>query len=180
MDWEWELQIAQFVKRKISDVDVGHLWENTLPESEASEEALRSLEARLGYSLNSQHRTFLLHANGWRAFKQHVDVFGVDDILDGPRATRAAALIESLEDIEALCGFGKPDLLPIAAASDGVDLMVMTCPHTTTPGKVLWLASGLIGSFAGFNEWFLAMVDCNRHECQRLAKMNGFWKKYGF
>jgi hypothetical protein len=52
--------------------------------------AERSVEARLGYELDPQHRGFLLHANGWRAFKQRVDVFGVDDFVGGPPASRSS------------------------------------------------------------------------------------------
>ncbi len=174
MDWKRELVIAHLVKQKVAEVDVDHLWENTLPGVAASQDQLRFLEARLGYALDPQHREFMLHADGWQAFRQHVDIFSVDDFGGGPRAVRAAGLIESLEPLETLCGFGKRDLLPIAVSSDDIDVMVMTCPHTTTPGKVLWFAGGVIDTFAGFDEWFLAMVDYNRLEYQRLAKKHGF------
>ncbi len=90
-------------------VDVDHLWENTLPGVAASQDQLRSLEVRLGHALDPQHREFLLHANGWRAFRQHVDVFGIDDFEGGPRAVRTAGLIESIEPLDTLCGFGKRD-----------------------------------------------------------------------
>jgi hypothetical protein len=173
LDWKRELVIAHLVKDKIAEADVDGLWENTLPEVAASEEQLRALEARLGYGLDSQHRAFLLHANGWRAFMQDVDVFGVEDFMGGPRARRAAELIESLEPLESLCGLGKPDMLPIAVASNGIDVMVMARPHTTESGKVLWLAGGLIDTFPGLDEWFLAMVDYNRQEYQRLANKHG-------
>lgn len=173
LDWKRELAIAHLVKQKIAEVDVDRLWVNTLPEVATSPEALRSLEAQLGYGLDPQHREFLLHANGWRAFMQYVDVFGVDDFLGGARASRAASLIDSLEDLEPLCGFGKPDVFPIAVSSDDIDVMLMTRPHAPTPGKVLWLAGGLVETFAGFDQWFLAMVDCNRQEYQRLVKKHG-------
>nr|WP_051126378.1 SMI1/KNR4 family protein [Pandoraea sp. SD6-2] len=162
--------IAHLVKQKIAEVDVAHLWENTLPELAASEDQLQSLEARMGYALDLRHREFLLHANGWRAFMQHIDVFGADDLEGGPRATRAVALIESLEPLKPLCGFDRRDVLPIAVSSDDIDVMVMARPHTATPGKVLWLAGELIDVFSGFEEWFLAMVDYNRQEYQRLVK----------
>jgi hypothetical protein len=96
--------------------------------------------------------------------------YSINDFVSGPRATRAATLIDSLHDLEPLCGFGKSDVLPIAVSSSDIDVMVMTRPHTTEPGKVLWLAGGLVETFPGFDEWFLAMVDYNRHEYQRLAK----------
>lgn len=173
MDWKRELVIAHLVKQKIAEADVDGLWENTLPEVGASEDQVHTLEAQLGYELDPQHREFLLHANGWLAFKQHVDVFGVDDFTGGPRAARAVGLIDSLHDLRALCGFGESDVLPIAVSSDDIDVMIMTRQHTSTPGKVIWLAGGVVETFGGFDEWFLAMVDYNRHEYQRLVQKRG-------
>jgi hypothetical protein len=170
LDWKRELVVAHLVKQKVAEVDVEGLWENTLPEVAASDNELKGLETRLGYALNPQHREFLLHANGWRAFMQHIDVFGVDDFLGGPRAARASEVLGSGEELKALCGWGKQDLLPIAVSSDDIDVVVMTRPSTGSPGKVLWLAGGLVDSFGGFDEWFLAMVDYNREEYQRLIK----------
>lgn len=169
LDWKRELVIAHLVKQKIAGVDGEGLWENTLPEIAASEEEVKELEARLGYELDAQHRDFLLHANGWRAFKNNVDVFGASDFTGGPRAVRAAELIETLEPLKELCGFRKSDVLPIAVSSDDIDVMVMTRPHTATPGRVLWLAGGLVDTFSGFDDWFLAMVDCNRLNYQYLV-----------
>jgi len=169
MDWKRELVIAHLVKNKISEVDVDGLWENTLPEVAVSAEQLTSLEKVLGYHLDPQHRQFLLHANGWRAFMQHVDVFGIDDFKGGGRAARAIELIDSLEPLDSLCGYGKRDLVPVAVSSDDIDVFAMTRPHTAVPGQVFWFAGALIETFPCFEEWFLAMVDYNRKEYQRLV-----------
>ena len=170
MDWKRELLIAHLVKQKVAEVDVDSLWENTLPGVAATFDHIRTLEAQLGYSLDPQHQEFLLHANGWRAFQQDIDVFGLEDFLGGLRAERASVLVDTLDPLEPLCGFGKADVLPIAVSSTGIDVMLMTRPHTASPGTVLWLAGGLIDTFRGFEEWFLAMVDYNRLEFQRLVK----------
>lgn len=169
LDWKRELVIAHLVKQKIPEVDTDGLWENTLPEIAASEEEVQALEARLGYELDSQHRDFLLHANGWRAFKNDIDVFGASDFTSGPRAVRAADLIEALEPFKEQYGFHKSELLPIAVSSDDIDIMLMTRPDTATPGRVLWLAGGLVETFSGFDDWFLAMVDYNRLNYQYLV-----------
>jgi hypothetical protein len=173
LDWKRELVIAHLVKQKISEVDVDSLWENTLPDLGASEEQLLSLEMWLGYDLDPQHKDFLRHANGWRGLMQDIDVLSIEDLVGGPRAGHVAELVESLDPIEALCGLSKNDMLPIAVASTGIDVMMMARPHTGTPGQVMWFAGGLIDTFAGFDEWFLAMVDHNREEYQRLAKKHG-------
>jgi len=169
LDWKRELVIAHLVKSKVHEVDIDGLWENTLPEVGATDEQLASLEQMLGYRLDPQHRQFLLHANGWRSFMQHVDVFGIDDFKAGPRASRAIALIESLQPLDSLCGYSDRDLIPIAVSSDDIDVFAMARPHTSTPGKVFWFAGGLIDTFPCFDEWFLSMVDYNRKEYQRLV-----------
>jgi hypothetical protein len=173
LDWKRELVIAHLVKQKIAEADVDGLWENTLPEVAASDYQLHELEVRLGYPLDPQHRQFLSHANGWRALMQRVDVFGTDDFTGGPRAERAIMLLKSFHDLKELCGFGEQEILPIAVSSDDIDVVVMTRPDTATPGRVLWLAGGVIDTFAGFDDWFLAMVDYNRQQYQRLVAENG-------
>ena len=172
MDWKRELVIAHLVKQKIAQFDSKRIWKNTLPSVAASEASLSNLERSLGFDLDAQHRAFLLHANGWLAFKHYVDVFGVDDFLTGPRATRSSELIETLEPLESICGLSKWDLLPIAVSSNDIDVMAITRPHTKSPGRVLWFAGGLIETYAGFDEWFLAMVDYLREDYQRLVKNN--------
>lgn len=173
MDWKRELVIAHLVKQKIAEADVDGLWENTLPEVAASPDQLSALEEALGYTLHPQHREFLSHANGWRALMQRIDVFGTDDFMGGPRAERAVMLVESLHDLKELCGFSEREVLPIAVSSSDIDVMVMTRPGTATPGRVIWLAGGVVDTFAGFDDWFLAMVDYNRQEYQRLVEENG-------
>ena len=67
-----------------------------------------------------------------------------------------------------MCGLGKHQLLPIAVSADDIDVMLMPKPDTECTGKIFWFAGGLIETFVGFDEWFLAMVDYNRQEYQRL------------
>lgn len=172
MDWKRELVIAHLVKQEIAKIDFDGLWENTLPEVRASEEQVQFLESKLGYSVDPQYRAFLIHANGWRSFSQFIDIFGVDDLVGSARSARAIELTETLEPLEPLCGFGKNDLIPIAASSNDIDLMLMTRPHTSDPGKVFWFAGGLIDTFTGFDEWFLSMFDYLRLAHQRLVERN--------
>lgn len=162
--------IAHLVKQKMAEVDVNCIWENTLPEVAASEEELQMLEERLGFTLSPQYRSFLLHANGWIAFKDHIDIFGINDFLGGRRAIKATELTDSLDPLKDLCGFDKRDLMPIAVSSDDIDIMLMTRPHTREPGVIFWFAGGLVDKFSGFDEWFLAMVDYNRINYQKMVE----------
>lgn len=164
--------IAHLVKQKLAQVDVDHLWENTLPEVAASKEQLESLERRIGYSLHPMHREFLLHANGWRAFKSQIDVLSVEDLIDGDRAVRVLDLIESLEPLVNICGLQKNDLMPIAVSSSDIDVFMIAGPHTEVAGKVFWFAGGLVDTFENFDEWFLAMVEYIKEDYRIIAGNN--------
>lgn len=172
MDWKRELVIAHLIKQKIAEVDVDGLWKNTLPEVAASEEEIAAVEIALGYSIDSQYREFLLHANGWKAFEQNIDIFGVDDLVGGLRAHRATELIESMAPIKNLCGLNEADMQPIAVSSDDIDVVLIARPHLSESGKVFWFAGGLIDTFPSFEEYFLAMVDYNRINYQELVEKN--------
>lgn len=173
MDWKRELVIAHFVKNEIEAIDVEGLWENTLPEVAASEADICELESMLGHALDGQFRDFLLYANGWRAFKDGVDIFSTDDLLGGVRAERAVGMLKYTESLKSICGYEVADLMPIAVSSNDIDIMVMSRPDAVDPGKVMWLAGGLIQEFIGFDEWFLTMVDCNRMNYEFLVERHG-------
>lgn len=169
IDWKREIAIAHLVKRKLAEVDSGDLWAHHFPEVGAAEETIRSAEHALGFSLDAEHRAFLGHADGWKAFVQDFDVFGVADLLGGPRHQRALEMLGSLEDLKSLCGFERSELLPLALSAANIDLFAITRPDSACPGLVLWLAGGVIDRFPSFSEWFLAMVDYNRREFQRMT-----------
>ena len=172
-DWKREIAIAHLVKQKVSEVDANRLWKYYLPEVAASEPSIDAGEKRLGIRLDPEHRAFLKHADGWKAFFHAVDVFGVQDLVEGPRHERAIRLLESLEDLKPLCGFDREELLPIAVSATDIDLFVISKADSDRPGVVLWLAGQLIDRFPSFAEWFLAMVDYNRREYQRMTGQLG-------
>lgn len=173
MDWKRELVIAHFVKNEIAKIDVEGLWENTLPEVAASETDVCEVESKLGCALDEQFRSFLLHANGWRAFNRGIDIFSTADLLGGGRAGRALDLLKVIDSLKLICGYEESEVMPVAASSNDIDVMLMTRPTAADPGKVMWLAGGLIQEFAGFDEWFLAMVDYNRMNYDFLVKRHG-------
>jgi hypothetical protein len=170
MDWKKELVIAALVKQKVAEVDTLGFWQHTLPEVAASEQAVDAVEMCLGESLDSGYRSFLLHANGWRAFHHQIDLFGIDDLLAGPRADRANELSDSLEPLPDLCGCDRSEVMAVAVSSDDIDIMLMTRPHAREPGKVFWLAGRLIDTFPTFEDFFLAMVDYSRLDYQELLQ----------
>ena len=169
IDWKREIAVNHLVKQKIAKVQTVHSWEHPFPEVAASEQAVGSIEAQLGFKLDKDHRDFLRHANGWKSFYQAVDMFGVADLVGGPRHQRAMELLDSLEELEPLCGFAREHLLPIAVSNDDIDVFVISKPSANPHGAVLWLAGGLIDRFPSFSEWFLAMIDYNRHIYQQIT-----------
>ena len=170
MDWVKEIAIAVLVKRKVADADVEHVWDHAFPGVAATEQEIGDIEARLGFSLDAEHRAFLLHANGWDWFFQSVDVFGTSDLLEGSRCQRAEELLKSLESLSDLCGFSRDELLPIAVSRFNTDVFAISTSRSQSPGTVLWFAGQVIDTFPSFSEWFLSLVDYNRSEYQALIE----------
>lgn len=173
MDWKRELVIAHLVKQKVSEVDFDQLWPNTIPNLATSLTRLTDLETKLGHKIDNQFAEFLSNADGWVSFYQNIDIFGVDDFYGGVRWNLAEELLQSLEPLEPICGFARNELLPFAVSTTDIDVMVIAKPSSRTPGVVMWMAGAHIDTFNGFNEWFLAMVDYNRQEYQRLVSKHG-------
>jgi hypothetical protein len=167
----WKERIVQMVlvKQRLEEVDTEKFWEYRLPKLAADEQTLRQVETDLGMPLDPEYREFLKHAGGWPAFYQTVDLFGPEELLGSPEFMAARQALLSMED-EALaeCGEAPRNLVPIAATQQDLDLFLIAGPEANTPGQVSWYAGGLIDTFPTFTEYFLAMVDYNRNEIQRL------------
>lgn len=168
-DWKRRIVELVFVKQKLAELDTKGLWQHRLPAVAASEAKLIAVEAHLGEPLDPAYRAFLLHADGWPAFYQSVDLFGSGDLLGGDRSHHAAEMLSFVEDpVLAASSLRREELLPIAASTVDLDLFVMTRRRATRPGLVIWLAGSEIDRFPSFDEYFLAMEDYNRLEVQNL------------
>jgi hypothetical protein len=170
--FDWKLQIAQLVsiKQALADVDTEGLWENRLPRVAASEDELKAVENNLREALDPEYRAFLLHAAGWPAFWQTVDLFGPQELLGGGAFGYATEMLGYIEDaVLSQVGFDRAELLPIAASPNELDLFLMTRPSSRSPGHVVWLAGGEVDRFPSFQEYFMAMMDYNRLELRNLA-----------
>ena len=169
IDWKRELTIATYVKATLMDADKEGLWPQSLPEIAASEDQLAAVEAHLRYRLGEQYRSFLAHANGWRAFLQTIDLFGTPELMGGDAMLSALEFLSDSEDVLRLnqCP-SQESLLPIAFSAESSDLFVMGGPSSHAPGTIWWLGAELIDTFDCFHDFFLAMVDYNRHLLQDL------------
>ncbi|MDQ8030786.1 MAG: SMI1/KNR4 family protein [Bordetella sp.] len=59
------------------------------PMAGATEQQIEETESHLGVKLDSQHRNFLLHANGWTEFSGTFSLFGTDDLLGAALMSKA-------------------------------------------------------------------------------------------
>lgn len=170
VNWKREIVIAHLIKQKTSELDVNRLWEYPFPEVAASEGSVIFVEQKIGFSLDKSHREFLLHADGWKSFWHAADILGTSDFLGGRLYDYATDLLKSLENLSAICGFQRSELLPIAVSTNSIDLFAISTSNSHRPGVVFWFAGQLIEEFKNFEEWFLSMVDYNRFEYQQFEK----------
>lgn len=165
VDWPTRISTLAFVKSKLAECDIQHTWPYRLPRVAATESEIRQVEQHLGFAIPADFFSFLLHANGWPAFYQAVDLFGTDELL-GNETKRHAE--EALGEIEPFVirnsGFGRGDLMPIAATTSDMDLFVMAKPTSVSPGVILWYAAQEIERYASFTDFFMAIIDYNRRE----------------
>lgn len=169
----WIALIAQMglIKQRLAEHDKKGLWEHHLPRVAATEARLQTLERHLDEPLAPDYRAFLRHADGWNAFYQTVNLFGVDDLLGSARFDQAAAMLGRLEDNAILraSSLHRHQVLPIAATSVDLDLFVITRTSASQPGSVIWFAGEEIDRFINFEEFFRAMMDYERAELQDLS-----------
>lgn len=173
-DWKSRIVELVIVKQAIDELDTRGLWEYRLPAVAATPERLGEVEAKLGEPLDPGCRSFLEHANGWPAFWQSVDLFGVEDLLGSERFEHASAMLSYVEDSVLDAGrLRRADVLPIAGSPVDLDLFVMTGRSSPSPGGVVWLAGTEVDRFSSFKEFFVAMVQYNRLDLDHLRGAAG-------
>lgn len=171
-DWRKLIAIAHLVRQRLAEVD-GGLWPHHLPEVAATEERLAAFEAELGEPLPAAYRRFLARADGWSAFYQAVDLFGLEDLSSGKRRARALSFLLPLDPLEPVCGLDRSEVLPIGVSQETEDLFLIGRSTSRKPGHVFWIAGQLIEEFPDFEEFFLAMVDYNREDVRDFEKEGG-------
>jgi hypothetical protein len=158
------------IKSEIAKADHQKIWPYSLPRVAAESAHMASAEAALGFEIDNGYRDFLLHADGWPAFYQSVDLFGTPELLGNERMRQAQQMLSRVErQVIESSGVAVEALLPIAATEQDLDLFVMTTPKSSRPGEVIWFAGGEVQRFTSFAEYFLAMEDYNRRELAALA-----------
>lgn len=168
-DWKSRIVELVFVKQALREADREDLWPHHLPGIAATEAQLLAVEARIGEPLDPAHRAFLATAGGWRGLFQTIDLLGPEDFLGGTRWARAAELLGYVsDDVLVSAGLGREHVLPIAASTIEIDVFVIGLRSSRSPGVVVWFAGDEVERFASFDDFFAAMVDCNRREILKL------------
>jgi len=171
-DYDELIATMILVKQEIQKFDKEELWEYYLPEIAASEDAIIRTESLQGFSIDSNYKAFLKHADGWLRFYQSVDLFGTKELNDSLKMNYANNILNAIEDsVLDNSGFLRDQLLPIAATSIDKDLFVITKPNSLKPGIVIWFAGDEIDRFESFTEFFLAMTDYNREELKYFKSL---------
>jgi len=168
----WPQRIVELVKVKeqLDEADTEGLWEYRLPGVRATRKQLDEIEAQLGEKLDAQLREFLLHAGGWPALFQAIDLFGPEELAGGPALRRARELLARVDDaVFRRGGVHRDSLLPIGSSSDEDDVIAIARPGTEESGQVFWYAGDEVDRFPDFDAFFAAMVAYNRREAAMLS-----------
>ncbi len=166
----WPALIGEHIQvhQQIRALDREGLWEHALPSLGASEADVARLEEKLG-QLPPQFRSFLLAADGWRAFYQWVDLFSVRELL-GQEREEATRLVPA-----ALGPYRAPSFLAVAATRAeerdlGADVFFLALSGPTV-GRVDWIGGAeVVDTFSDFAEFFVSMTAYERREEKRLVK----------
>jgi len=170
-DWKKAIITMIQVKQEVIKHDKIGLWHQHLPAVAATDKQIEKVEEILGFNIDNSYKNFLKFSNGWKAVYQTVDLFGTDELSGSPIMDYAFKLLKELEeDIITPMGYRLDELLPIAATFEDIDIFVLTKPSSPEPGIVIWFAGGEIDRFSNFSEYFLAMIDYNRLEVERLKR----------
>jgi hypothetical protein len=171
-DWRAEIVKGVIVRQHLAELD--QLYAYPLPEVAATDDELRRVERELGFPLDPQYRTFLGYANGWRSFLQHIDLFGTPQLAGEPPMDTAQAQLAAVDRADfGRTGFDLDGVLPIGASTEQADMWLLGSTGRRRAGQVLWFWGSDFELYPGFDEFYLAMLDYNRLELQRLQQESG-------
>lgn len=173
---QWPQLIVKIVRlqQEYRRVEPLKIYEFEYPGVGANPAQLERLQQVRG-RLPASYLEFLSKANGWRSVYQWVDLFSVEDLLDGPY-DEAVSILNTLGDAGALGSVLPAHLLPIALTRAGhrdlgPDVFALTVSGEDV-GRVRWFAGELVEDFENFEEFFLAVVEFNRRGLLKAVQRN--------
>lgn len=154
--WAVEIVLLSALLQERERASRGAL-ELVLPNPRADEGAIAAAEAALGARLDSEHRAFLAHADGWNDLSSSADLFGTPD-LRGSARYRAALHTLRRAPRGALGRFAdrRNALVPISHKEGIPDVFAMAREGSWVRPEVIWVSGAeLVGEFASFGEMFV-------------------------
>lgn len=172
MENSWNLEIESMINimSDLKKADIDEIYEYNLPESPATQKQIEEVEDYLGYKLDKEYKSFLKHADGWKGFKQTIDLFGTKELLHIKEIDSVNVAFDTLleEGVLESSGFSKSELLPIAVAQYDSDLFLMTNANSNIPGMIIWFAGYEVERYENFQRFFSAMIEYNRARVERF------------
>ena len=162
---DWSARIVELVRvrEQIARLDEDGIFPYTLPAVAATLPAIEAFEAGTGVTLDAGHRSFLLSADGWRAFFETQDLLGVEQLAGGPHRDVFTAWIESAPAQARAEGYSAQTLLPVAVDLEMPLFAAMPVVDGQVTGRVLSLdPSGIIDDHASFEEYVDATIAYSR------------------
>lgn len=154
------------LKQQIDDLDPDGPRTYMLPRVAATEERLVETETRLGQPLDPSYREFLTYADGWPEFSISIQLMGTSDQLSAVRMTADDYLDVTLA--VGSTGWERPDLAPVAVASEDKDVIAVGRPGSSVAGQVVWFAGEEVERYSHFKDWFEDEVASHQRALGRL------------
>ncbi|WP_455351356.1 SMI1/KNR4 family protein [Streptomyces sp. SYSU K217416] len=169
-DWLAPFAEMETAKRRLAVSDRDGLWRHESRRPPATPERIAEITTVTHCHLDPEYADFLLHADGWPAFLQDIDLFGTADFGTAAYAD-AEELVRVIEDeVEIERRASHSRLIPIGASRTDIDILVMPCERELNrPAPVIWLAGGEIERYWTFSDFFRGMITENLAEADSLA-----------
>lgn len=118
----------------------------------ATEIQLTEVENQLGLKLDSQHRDFLMCANGWPEFSGTFSLFGTADLLGSPLMSSAVAQLRIISNA-AMGSFRskRKRILPIAVSDGSLGVWCMPIEKGQVQPALIWFNNTEPDEYQTFN-----------------------------
>lgn len=169
-DWSALFAEMELVKRRLAVSDREGLWRHESRRPPAAPERIAEITEVTHCSIDPEYVDFLLHADGWPAILQDIDLFGTADFSTTAYAD-AEELVHVIQDEVEICrGEDFTRLIPIGASRTDIDILVMPCvKELNRRAPVIWLAGGEVEKYRTFSDFFRGMIVENQAEADSLS-----------
>lgn len=172
-DWFGLVSSLEGVREVLKALDKRDLYPYDRPNLGASEEMIVAVEENLGRAIAPQLRQLWQVANGWKSFRQGVDLLGTEDYRGSFDLQKANKSISFLEEFGVLADLGidVKDIYPIAVDAYQGDVFVMGHYGSRFSGRIFWFANGdIIEEYDSFKELFLFVKMLHEKDIQKFTK----------